>query len=147
MKTKTPTPLTPIELARSQIFAKLARLGIASVEITYDGSSDSGCVQSIEARGPDKMKVVLPTTPAIITIIESKWDSKTATFKRQSVRRTVPIEEAIESWCYDLLERHFSGWEIDDGSSGTIRLDVVKRTANWVHEQNVMETITHRREV
>ena len=147
MKTKTPTPLTPQDLARSQIFAKLARLGIASVKITYDGSSDSGCVESIEALGPDKITVVLPDTPASITVIESKWDPETSTFKRQSVRRTVPLEEALESWCYDLLERHFSGWEIDDGSSGTIRLDVVKRTANWVHEQNVMETITHRREV
>lgn len=138
---------TASDIAKAKLYANLARLGITTVVINYDGSCDSGCIESIKALGSDNREVSLPDRPVVVELIESNWDTKTTTFVRRNVKRSVPICDAIESWCYDLLEQHFPGWEINDGSSGTITLDIVKKSATMDHGENVMKTYTHRVEV
>jgi hypothetical protein len=34
------------------------------------------------------------------------------------------VEDAAEDYAYFMLEEHFPGWEINDGSAGAIRVDV-----------------------
>ncbi|MBK9080333.1 MAG: hypothetical protein IPL91_15145 [Hyphomicrobium sp.] len=86
----------------------------------------------------------MPERSVAIDIVESKFDGTTRRFVSVNARRTVPIREAIENWCYDLLERHFPGWEINEGSDGTIEIDVDKKTAMPQHDENVMRTNSHR---
>lgn len=35
------------------------------------------------------------------------------------------VEDAAEGYAYFVLEEHYPGWEINDGSAGTIRIDLV----------------------
>jgi len=129
------------------LYAKLKSLGIASVQIAYDGSGDSGCIESIQCRGPNNTEVTLPDTSVGIRVIETKRNPETGTYQTAPVTRTVSAREALESWCYDLLEEHFPGWEIDDGASGTITLNVAQRTGQLSHDQRIVETISHVMEV
>ncbi len=144
MTKKKQTTATPSEVTKAQLYGKLAKLGITSVLIKYDGCGDSGCIENIQALGADKLEVTLPERSVAIDIVESKYDSTTRRFVTVNARRTVPIREAIENWCYDLLAQHFPGWEINEGSDGTIELDVVKQTATLEHDENVMSTNSRR---
>ena len=78
----------------------------------------------------------MPERSVAIDIVESKYDCTDRRFVSVIARRTVPIREAIENWCYDLLEQHFPGWEINEGSDGTIAIDVVKKTATLQHYEH-----------
>ena len=49
------------------------------------------------------------------------------------------MRDAIVHWCYELLEDHFPGWEIDGGSNGTIDIDVKKRRGQLEHEARYTE--------
>lgn len=144
MTKKKHSTATPSEITKAQLYGKLAKLGITSVLIKYDGCGDSGCIESVSALGADNLEVKLPERSVAIDIVESKFDAKTHRFITVNARRTVPIYEAIENWCYDLLEQHFPGWEINEGSDGTIEIDVVKKTAMLLHDENVMRTNSHR---
>ena len=143
MKKKKHSSPTPSQTTKAQLYAKLAKLGIASVLIGYNGCGDSGCIESVQPLGADNMEVKLPERSVAIDLVESKFDSKTGRFIPKTVRRSVPIREAIENWCYDLLAEHFPGWEINEGSDGTIELDIVKKTATLEHDENVMSTNSH----
>lgn len=47
----------------------------------------------------------------------------------------------IETFVYDQLETRFGGWEINEGSQGTMIIDFDKCTVKWSHQENVMETV------
>jgi hypothetical protein len=141
------SPQTPSEVSKRQIYAKLAKLGIASVHIGYDGCGDSGCIESLKAYGPDDKEMQLPERAVAIDLVDAQWDTTAGGIVRTNVRRKVPLKEAVENWCYDLLEQHFGGWEINEGSQGTIELDVAKKIATFEHDENVMTTNTHTLEV
>lgn len=76
-------------------YAALEAAGITRVVIEYNGAGDEGWIDSITAE-PD---------PDAIEYRTELYD----TLKRQA---------------YDLLEEHHGGWEINEGSTGTITLDV-----------------------
>ena len=121
-------------------YAALAALGIARVEVAYDGCSDSGCIESVAAY--DAAGTVIETLPEgniTIRVRDTVWDKDTKTYQTRFAERQVPAREAIEHWCYELLEEHFSGWEIDGGSSGTIDIDVKKRRGQLEHEARYTE--------
>lgn len=147
MSKKPNTTETPSQLAKAAIFAKLSRLKIASVDITYDGCGDGGCIETLTAFGADKRELTLPDKPVAIQLVSSTWDTKTTSYNKGLVKRTVPLREAIENWCYDLLEEHFAGWENNEGSDGTITINVLNKTVVMHHDENVMQTINHKVEV
>jgi len=51
------------------------------------------------------------------------------------------VEEIISQLCYEMLERHFGGWEIDSGSSGVFTLEMKNKTITY--ELNHDEEIVH----
>ena len=49
------------------------------------------------------------------------------------------VPAAIEDWCYLQLERHFGGWEINEGSDGEFIFDFHKETIELLHTYNIQE--------
>ena len=124
-------------------YAALAALGIDCVEIAYDGCSDSGCIESVTAY--DAAGQVMQTMPVgniPIRVRDTTWNEKARAYQTRFAERQVPVRKAIEHWCYELLEEHFSGWEIDAGASGTIAIDVNKRRGQLEHEARITETLS-----
>jgi hypothetical protein len=49
------------------------------------------------------------------------------------------VPAAIEDWCYDQLESHFGGWEINEGSNGEFIFNFNKMTIELNHTFNTEE--------
>jgi hypothetical protein len=50
------------------------------------------------------------------------------------------VPAAIEDWCYNELEDHFGGWEINEGSDGEFVFDFNNMTITLNHSYNIEET-------
>lgn len=82
----------------------LSKGGKADLVIRYDGSGDDGSITSIAVR-VGKKRLRLPAA----------------------------MHEQIDAWTYELLGNSYPGWEIDDGSSGEITVDVQTRQVTHEH--------------
>ena len=49
------------------------------------------------------------------------------------------VPESIENWCYNQLESHFGGWEINEGSDGRFIFNFNNSTVNLDHTFNTEE--------
>jgi hypothetical protein len=49
-----------------------------------------------------------------------------------------PAPGAVEEWCYQQLEEHFGGWEINEGSQGEFQFDFNEKTVVLAHTYNTM---------
>jgi hypothetical protein len=51
------------------------------------------------------------------------------------------LNELLEHICYELLEMYYGGWEINEGSNGSIDFNFENQTVELNHSQNVDENI------
>ena len=102
------------------LFDGLRLVGIAHVLVSFDGSGDSGQIESIEARSDADQSVTLPA--AQITFVGIDWQSGAPTERR------LTVEAAVEELVYDLLSDTHSGWQDNDGAYGEFCIDARART-------------------
>ena len=101
---------------KAAVFAALAGAGIATVTVTFDGSSDSGQIESIDSRSASGIEMPLPEeTVSIVAIV---WGQS------RSEQRSMSVREGIEHLVYDALEETHDGWEINEGAYGEFTFDV-----------------------
>ena len=75
--------------------------GVEEWTITYSGSGDSGCIdECILDEKHKKLKMNKNLCDACDTEVMK------------------PLEEVIKEFCYDALETHHCGWEINEGAHG-----------------------------
>jgi hypothetical protein len=105
---------------KEALFDGLRHVGIAHVLVSFDGSGDSGQIESIEAWSDADQSVTLPA--AQITFAGIDWQSGAPT------ERLLRLESAAEELVYDLLSDTHSGWQDNDGAYGEFCIDVRART-------------------
>lgn len=102
---------------KAAILTVLGVAGISSVLVTFDGSGDSGQIESVAAVIGDAAAEL----PAVDVEISSPlWDGSGVE------TRTMPLAEAIEQLAYDLLEDTHDRWEINQGAYGEFTFAVVE---------------------
>lgn len=89
------------------VLGLLRSLDCGTVEITYTGSGDSGSIEYVALLRGDRTR--LPRFPQCEAVVRF-----------------------LEDWVYDLLP---SGWEINDGSSGTLTIDVASGNVEHIHNE------------
>lgn len=104
-----------IPLNKANLFTALAAAGITHVCVAFDGYGDSGQIEGVTAKSGEA-DAALPSTD--VEIASTSFGSETIT------RHSAPLADAIESFCYDLLESHHGGWENNEGAYGDITFDV-----------------------
>jgi len=92
------------------LFGALSAAGIAVVTIEFDGSGDSGQMESVTAVGPENEELALPIQA--ITIKDVDFTAG------QVFEASTSIKEYLERLAYDFLETTHSGWEDGDGAYG-----------------------------
>jgi hypothetical protein len=122
MKDTTETQSSaPSEVTRahnkSLIFAALAKAGINRVTIDYDGSGDSGQIESIEAWNAANEKIPLPTIRTV----------QLASANPGRPVDEIGLEAAVEELAWDYLYDNHGGWENNDGAFGTFEFSVPDR--------------------
>lgn len=119
-----------------RLFDNLASQGIVRVTVNFDGCGDSGQIEDIIAfdkHGQVELKgLVLPAPDSVPDGIPEAEAAE-------------PIEDAIESLAYDLLESEHGGWENNDGAYGEFTFDVATRKITLEHNERFTssELYTH----
>ena len=108
------------------VFAALAEAGIHKVTVDYDGSGDSGQIESVEAWDARNERVPFPSDARIRLGSDDPGQN---------------LEAAVEHLCWDYLEIHY-GWENNDGAFGTFVFDVPNRTITLEHNERYTEVNT-----
>ena len=101
---------------KSVLLRILADAEIASVERQYDGMGDNGCLEKPEYTDADG-------NPGGISDMSITLQS--LTYGASNIEQvTSPIDDAVENLAYNALAVNHPGWEFNDGSFGTFRIDV-----------------------
>jgi hypothetical protein len=103
---------------RGGILPALAKHRVASIEAAYSGYGDSGAIDGIQFRNEAGVRVDRTTLPA-------------------------PIIEQLETCIYEFLP---SGFEINDGSQGTLTIDTQTGKVTIQHQENYTDTRDSTRE-
>ena len=126
----------PAEFTRTHnknlIFAALADLGIHRVTIDYDGSGDSGQIDSIEAWDAANQKITLPS----LRKVQLRSENPDQPFD------DIGLEAAVEQLAWDYLYDNHSGWENNDGAFGTFVFDVPARMVTLEHNGRYIDITT-----
>lgn len=101
------------------LFDGLRLVGISHVLVSFDGSGDSGKIQSIDAHNDADHSVTLPAGEIAFTGMD--WLVEAA------VDRRLILEQAVEELVYDLLSDTHSGWQDNDGAYGEFCFDARAR--------------------
>ena len=116
---------------KTALFNALGAAGVSLVTVAFDGSGDSGQIESIEPFAGDAA-TELPT--AAIEIAEPLSDGSDIERKAMSVR------DAIEHLAYDFLEETHGGWEDNEGAYGEFTFDVAERKITLGYNERFIET-------
>ena len=99
--------------AKTNLFFELRKQReLAFVRVEYDGCGDSGQVEEV---------AYLDSQKKVITIDDQS------------------LHEAVEEYVYSILP---GGWEINEGSEGTVEIDVAAGKTHVCHSQRVEEEYT-----
>lgn len=106
---------------RSEILPALHPLQVTNIEAAYSGCGDSGAIDGVQFRDSEGVRIERAAIPAA-------------------------LKESLEDALYEFLP---AGFEINDGSQGTLTVDVQAGTVKLDHQENYTNTLdsTFEREV
>ena len=103
---------------RTEILPTLLKHRVANIEAAYSGYGDSGAIDGLQFRDAAGQRVDRASLPK-------------------------DVIEQLENCVYEFLP---AGFEVDDGSQGTLTLDVATGRVSIQHQANVTETRDSTRE-
>lgn len=103
--------------------AKLKEIGATEVVIFFDGSGDSGSIESVSIRQSDGKPV--PNLDDLFVdypveksrYVDGEWLTDVEI-------KQMPIADALEKYTYDELERTNVDWYNNDGGFGELRIEL-----------------------
>lgn len=119
---------------KTALFDALAAAGISHIVVTFDGSGDSGQIESIDAHAGE-VSAVLPSID--VEIASPTWDGSDLD------RRSMSVAQAIEQLAYDFLEGTHGGWEINEGAFGEFTFDVASEAIRLDYHERIETSEYH----
>ena len=116
---------------KAAMFDALAAAGITKVIVPFDGSGDSGQIESVDALA-GQTPIDLPQVEIIQTYI--------AGIDAPPEPKSVALAMAIEDFAYARLRETHAGWELDDGACGDFTFDVSDRTISLDYNERYSAT-------
>jgi hypothetical protein len=129
----TDDPLSEYEAwhkLRHRLIARLAPIGIASAIVSFDGSGDDGQIEDVAVYNAANERMDLPDIMVDLGDPDVTVESvglPPAT--QQPVGTLLPLAEALENFAYDTLAALRDGWQDNDGSYGTVTLEIASGKA------------------
>ncbi|SRR5581483_4333289 len=121
--------------AKAALLQVLKDKGIAHAEVEYDGEGDSGQVNDIRFLDADNAEL----QPAGAVTVSLVGDPKPNEYET--------LQDAVESFVWDLLHAYHSGFENNEGGHGTITIDVAKGSVLLDHNDRVIDVVNTMTEV
>ncbi len=92
-------------MTKKELLEALTQAGVSRLEVQYDGFGDEGCIDWLDCYGPN-------------------GDKKDISDE---------LQIALEGVLFELLCGERRGWEVNEGSSGLVELDVATGVAKFNH--------------
>lgn len=124
---------------REILFNELNKLNITEFSVPFDGSGDSGSVNTPDLDNQILGKVI----PNFSLCTGTFWNG---TKNTETYNERVSIEDLIIEICYKLLASYWPGWEINEGSYGTFTFDVGERKVSLEFHEIVQSENVHEAE-
>lgn len=119
------------------LFDILEKNKIKSVAICFDGSGDSGGVNSCDFDPEDKSHILVEDVFGCKILESTGFSADGLTYNYQ---KDSTIEDLINSILYDILESTHAGWETNEGSYGEVHFDVKSKKITFsFSERSVTE--------
>lgn len=123
---------------KATLFGALAAAGIAMVVVCFDGSGDSGQIESLDAFNADGASIELP---------DVKIDIRKATLGKSVLSVALRlVREVIETMTYDLLRETHDGWEDNDGAYGEFTFSIAERSISLDYNERFLESSNYQHE-
>lgn len=130
MPTPDVGPEESFEQRKQALFSTLAKHGIHTVTAEYDGEGDSGQINEISAFAADD-------TPVALNIPHNA----------DGEPQRATLHDCLEDFCWDILELHHDGFEINDGGFGTFTFSVPDTSIQLCHNDRFVDVTTTTTEV
>lgn len=115
------------------VFAALKAAAIATANVQFNGSGDSGQIEEVTACA-DGTTVALPQVETEMRHCE--WGGK-------AISRKMSLRDAIEELCFDYLSQEHGGWENNDGGQGQFTFRVEDSSIDLEFEQFYTDSTHH----
>ena len=127
---------------RERLFQTLAKLGIASFTVEFEGESDNGQIEDVN----------LPATIQATRVNGTRYDTDQEwSYERQQyvprVEKRKTVMEVAQGIVNDILEERHGGWEINDGAYGTFKFNVPTQKITLTFHERIMDVNTWKSEV
>ncbi len=125
---------------KTPILSALASIHANRVEVEYSGSGDSGQVDGVAV--VDASGTPISIHDVSVTIQQSYHAYNAGRWEPTTVLATVPLADALKDFVYDWLEASHPGWEMDDGSHGTLFINLASQEITFSHSTHYSESFT-----
>ena len=102
----------------------LRELHAEEVEVYFDGSGDSGCIEDISIV-PKELSLdgMVDTIRVVNKLVDDNW-------VRREERNRASLSDAIEEITYEFLEESGTNWHDNEGGFGYLKIDVAEGTVS-----------------
>ncbi len=117
---------------KATVFDALAKAGIVIVTISFDGCSDSGQIEDVQANTQDQL-VGLPSDQ--IEYEHIRWG------ETEPTRSSCSLRDALEDLAFHYLSTTHDGWENGDGAYGEFTFDTTTRSLTLAYNERFTDSI------
>ena len=100
--------------------------GGTEIRVNFDGAGDSGSIESVYIyKGTEVLNMMFNVD---YLVRSSEYNKEQGGWVQKTEVKSMPVNDAIEQFCYDMLEETGVDWYNNDGGYGefTINLDPVE---------------------
>ena len=112
--------------------------GVKTCVVTFNGGGDDGQIGDITI-SPKNPNFMERNVRGVKVHTGYSWDEKNGNTSKYS-KTEVTVEELIEHVCYQVLEKHFCGWEDNEGSFGEFRFNMKTRKIELDFNHNFVQS-------
>lgn len=122
------------------ILNQLREEGARSICIYFDGSGDEGAIQGVNIYKEDYIRFE-PTFEVSYATSSIHWEDGKRVDKVQV--KTLPVSEALENFCYEVLEKTNIDWYNNDGGYGEMQITLDPVEIKLEVNERYTEVTTH----
>ncbi len=136
----TPASLEAIHANRESLLAALIKLNITEVIIRYEGGGDSGDVTELEVK-PEPVTPQLAVEHIAHRYVASEYRDREYHYFLEE--RQSSVDDALRDFAMAWANAQHSGWENNDGGSGSVTIHVTENNFQLEHTEYYTESSSY----
>ena len=124
-----------VRLNKPLLLAALARAGVASATVAYEGYGDEGQIENTMLKDAENTAIEL-TDEIVVVLFHLVSDYRDGAWHRRAEQQSVPLSDALEEFAWEAIELHHSGFENGSGGGGEVQFSVAAGTVKLEHRED-----------